>query len=231
MIGTQSYTTSHAHDLADNVTGITYPSGRIVTYARDAMGRVVTVTTKADALATPVTVADNIAYEPFGPLAALDFGNGQTATLSHDADYRLTGIATTDVSTDVQDLVLGHDAASNVTSIDDVLDIARDQGFGYDALHRLTSATGAYGSITYGYDATGNRTSRTIGAVTETSTIAAASNRLTQIADGATTRTLGYDSAGNLTTDTTGSTTTTIAYANDNRPSAVTASGLSHAGS
>ena len=57
VIGTQSYTTSHAHDLADNVTGITYPSGRIVTYARDAMGRVVTVTTKADALATPVTGA------------------------------------------------------------------------------------------------------------------------------------------------------------------------------
>ena len=52
----------------------------------------------------------------------------------HDADGRLTGIAT---SPSLQDLTLG-----------------------YDALDRLTSATGSYDSLTYSWDAGGNRSSR-----------------------------------------------------------------------
>ena len=38
VIGAVTYTTKYAYDLADNLTEITYPSGRIVTYTRDTLG-------------------------------------------------------------------------------------------------------------------------------------------------------------------------------------------------
>jgi RHS repeat-associated protein len=203
-IGGIAYVTEYAHDLADNLVEITYPSGRIVSYARDAHGRVTAVTTKADAVAPAVTVATNIAYLPFGPIASFDFGNGQSASFSYDQDYRLTAVDTTDGFTPAQNLALAHDAAGNVAAITDLLDAARTQSFGYDALHRLTDATGAYGDISYAYDPVGNRLTRTIldgTSTTETYTYPLDSNRLLSVTDGTATRSLAYDPAGNAITD------------------------------
>ena len=39
-VGGQSYTTGYAWDLADHLVALTYPSGRIVTSARDGLARV-----------------------------------------------------------------------------------------------------------------------------------------------------------------------------------------------
>jgi hypothetical protein len=44
----------------------------------------------------------------------------------------------------------GHTVDANVASIDDLLESARHQAFGYDAADRLTSATGGYGAL--GFD-------------------------------------------------------------------------------
>jgi YD repeat-containing protein len=112
-IGGIAYDTAYDYDLADRLTRMTYPSGRIVTYERDALGRVAAVTTKADALAPEVPLAADIAYKPFGPVAALDYGNGQAAELAYDLDYRLTDLATSDGFTPVQDLAYGYDPAGN----------------------------------------------------------------------------------------------------------------------
>ncbi|MFO0988472.1 MAG: hypothetical protein U1F37_14055 [Alphaproteobacteria bacterium] len=68
-IGGTLYTTEYSYDLADNLIGMVYPSGRIVTYVRDALGRVTSVTTKNNAAAT-VNVATAITYMPFGPIAS-----------------------------------------------------------------------------------------------------------------------------------------------------------------
>src|SRR5260221_14372383 len=40
IVSGQSYVTANAYDLANHVVQITYPSGRIVSYTRDAMGRI-----------------------------------------------------------------------------------------------------------------------------------------------------------------------------------------------
>jgi YD repeat-containing protein len=138
-IGGEAYVTAYAWDLADNLVGIVYPSGRIVTYGRNSLGRVDEVRTKADAGATEYTVASGIAYEPFGPLAGLVYGNGLEASLAHDGDYRLTDL----------------DVADGVTA-------GRSRTFVYDDLARLVEAEGAYGPIAYAYDEVGNRTSRTV---------------------------------------------------------------------
>ena len=46
------------------MTQITYPSGRIVIYARNANGQVTGVTTKQTSTATVVNVATGITYAP-----------------------------------------------------------------------------------------------------------------------------------------------------------------------
>jgi len=68
----------------------------------------------------------------------------------------------------------------------------------------LTEATDAYGTITYGYDASGNRTSRVVddGSVTtETLRIESTSNRVLTVTEGANVRSLAYDAAGNIVGD------------------------------
>jgi YD repeat-containing protein len=52
-----TYTIGYAYDAAGNITQITYPSGRIVSYARDVLGRISGVTTQANATAPVVTLA------------------------------------------------------------------------------------------------------------------------------------------------------------------------------
>jgi YD repeat-containing protein len=204
-IGGIAYDTAYAYDLADRLVETTYPSGRIVTYERDALGRVSAVTTRADELAPEVTLAGNIAYKPFGPLVALDYGNGQALDLAYDLDYHLTDLDTSDGFTPVQDLAYGYDPAGNVTGIADNLDLARDQSFVYDALHRLTQASGLYGQIDYGYDATGNRESRTVSngtSLTETYFNDLLSNRLESLdRSDATSRAFAYNQRGDTVRD------------------------------
>jgi YD repeat-containing protein len=71
IIGGVGFVTAYAYDLANRVTQVTYPSGRLATYSRDAMGRITGITTQANGAATPATVASGAAYLPFGPRAAL----------------------------------------------------------------------------------------------------------------------------------------------------------------
>ena len=98
-----------------------------------------------------------------------------------------------------------------------------DQGFGYDALDRLTSVT-EFAATSYGYDSRGNRTSK--GGVNYTYSSA---ERLTS--DGV--NSYGYDGVGNVTsadgqtytytpfnlvaTATVSSAATTYAYDGDNQ--------------
>ena len=120
VINNKSYVTAFTYDLADNLISITHPSGRVVTYVRDALGRVTSVTTAASGVTT--AIASNIAYEPFGPVSSMQLGNGLDVALAYDTDGRLTGIDTGNATLDIQDLALGHDAASRITSLADALD-------------------------------------------------------------------------------------------------------------
>ncbi|MEX2648141.1 MAG: hypothetical protein WD673_03910, partial [Alphaproteobacteria bacterium] len=115
------YATAYAYDLADRLTKVTYPSGRIVDYARDSLGRVSGVTTKADAGAQAITVASTLAYKPFGPLSGLVYGNGLAATLGYDQDYRLSDLDTVSGPTVIQDLAYGYNGRDDATTITDTL--------------------------------------------------------------------------------------------------------------
>jgi RHS repeat-associated protein len=200
------FTTFYAYDLADNLTAITYPSGRVVTYLRDALGRVSEVRSRPTPGGADVTLASTVAYLPFGPVSGLAYGNGLVLARAFDLDYRMTAQAVTATGVTAQDLGYGYDPASNITATNDNRVPARSQGFTYDALDRLTQGTGLYGQLGYTYDAVGNRLTRGKagpGGFTETSVIGANDNRLVSVTGGAVARNFTYTAAGHVTGDGT----------------------------
>jgi RHS repeat-associated protein len=108
-----------------------------------------------------------------------------------DLDGRLTRYP---LGADVR--TLGYDDAGRITTMTHALDPSLDRQLGYDDLDRLTSIAGGGATRTYGYDASGNRTS----AMTDTYVTSPSSNQLVEI-DGDSARTFSYDAMGNMTSD------------------------------
>ena len=208
-IGAIAYNTSYGYDLAGNVTRLTYPSGLIVNYQRDGRGQVSGVTIQANAAATPASLASNIAYMPFGGLQSATLGNGVQLTNGYDLDYRLSTIQAAGATT-LQNLTLGYDPASNVSSIADGVSASLSQTFQYDLLGHVTKGTGAFGTDNYTYDAMGNRLTRSLvnGATSSTTyTYTTASTRLASAATGSSSLSYTYDAMGSVTARKLGNTT------------------------
>jgi RHS repeat-associated protein len=202
MVAGRTAMTSYTYDLADHLTSMTYPSGDLVTYTLDGLGRIASATYTSAATGTVTTLAHSLSYAPFGPLTGLTYGNGIVSVSTYDRDYRLTGLVSTG-NASVQNLAIAYDAASNIVSIGDGVNSMRSQTFSYDADNRLTGASGAYGSLSYTYDADGNRTSLHSAGGTTVYSYASTSNELLSTTSGTTTRSLTYTANGNVATDTT----------------------------
>ena len=182
----------------------------MVTYAYGSDGRVSQVSvTPAGGAAT--TVLSNLAYTVDGQVLSWTWGDGSTYQRSYDAYGRLTGyplgkLGGTGNAAGVW-RTLGHDAGLNLNAYTHVdgsgaAKPALDQGFTLDGLDRLTGATNSSTAYGYAYDASGNRTQRTIGGNTYTNTVEATSNRLSTVqVPGLGSVTYTYDNAGNLTGD------------------------------
>ena len=183
-------TIAYQYDAADLLTRITYNALHQVDYARAVNGQVQTITQTTGG--GPVeTLASDIQYQPFGPLQSLTYGNGLVWTRSFDLDGRLTGQTTGTL----QSLAYAYDPVGNLTGLTDALNSAHSQSFGYDALDRLVSAAGPYGTLTYTYDPTGNRQSEIHDANTTHYQYGLTDQRL-QAQTGAVTKTYAYDAAG-----------------------------------
>ncbi len=78
----ESYTTGYPYNADGDLSVLTYPSGRTVTYQRDAAGRIAGMQTAAGGPSQ--TLASNGAYLPFGPVTAMTFGQGVSMTRSYD---------------------------------------------------------------------------------------------------------------------------------------------------
>ncbi|HTV05750.1 MAG TPA: hypothetical protein VME86_10325 [Acidobacteriaceae bacterium] len=94
--GTIHLTTTYSYDLANGIASITYPSGTLVSYPRDTMGRINTVTEKPSGGASATVVA-SVAYEPFGPDSGYRTGAAGQETRSFDQDYRLTNVTVSSI--------------------------------------------------------------------------------------------------------------------------------------
>ncbi len=187
-INGQVLTTSYQYDGAGLIEQITYPSGRVVAYGRNAAGEVSSVSTTHGG--TTTSLAAQVERAPFGPVTAMLHGNGLTETRSLDLNYRTTAISVPGVHS----LSYSYTADSNISDISDLLTPSLSQSLTYDAVDRLAGADGSYGLLDYTYDASGNRTSFAADGVTQTYDIRYSNNWLLEA--GAVTN--SYDDNGNM---------------------------------
>ena len=180
-------------DAASNVSSITYPSGTLVGYTRDSMGKVTSVTAKPPG-GSVSNVVTSVTYEPLPefaatgapPVTGLSFGNGITGNYGFDAAYRPTTRVDSGTSA-VLNLNYGYYANDSVQTITDAVNPANTQNMTYDTLDRLktaTSGTGGYGSYSFTWDPVSNLKTQIINATTTTDSYTAGTNRLSKIVTG-----------------------------------------------
>ena len=173
-LGGHVFTTSYTWTSFDAQATITAPSGRVVSYSYDSIGRVLGATSGAQ------TLVSGRSYRADGALTSQTFGNGVAEARGYDTAGRLGSWTIGSIET----RTYGRDLIGNITSIT-YGGAARN--YGYDAINRLTSEPGQ----SFGWDGNGNRTSDATGSYSYTSS----TNRLTASPVGS----VGIDAAGNTT--------------------------------
>ncbi len=163
--GTASKTTSYAYDLAGDMTSLTYPSARTITYTYDSAGRPSEAQDTTNninyVLGSCADGVDNdgVCYAPNGSVAQEQNGTNLVSTYIYNTRfqpcwmYGTTGTAlptnTTCTSGDpgpgnILDLQynfnLGAGDNGNVVGITNKRDSTRTQSFTYDQLNRIVTA-------------------------------------------------------------------------------------------
>ena len=82
-------TVKYGYEGSGRVTSITYPSGRIVSFAHDR-GYLSAISLQANASATPQPLLSDIQSEPFGPVSSWKW-HMASGTQSHERVYDLSG--------------------------------------------------------------------------------------------------------------------------------------------
>jgi RHS repeat-associated protein len=253
-MGGAGVTTAYAYDQAGRPQSITYPSGLMVAYKRDAQGNISRVDVTPPG-GSAVHMASSVTTQPFGPDSKVVLHNGITETRVYDQDYRLQNVTASGNAT-LENLGYSFDQASNVTTITDTVNAANSQTFTYDNLNRLYTATainpGGYGRLSWSYDGIGNRQQQIANNVITSYAYDPASSRITGITEGSNpavpvvtgpngtvtsippanasaAASFTYNSAGRLASVTSGTTTATSAYDDWGQRISKTAGGITTA--
>ncbi len=135
-------------------------------------------------------------------MKSFNHGNGLATTNTHTLDYELSRCQVTDGTLALIDKSYTRSDKLNITSIADAVAAGNSLALWYNKSNRLQNADGPWGSKTFYYDGTGNRTYEITGSVTDTLGYPGSSNRISNVLTGTTTtRTFTHDGAGNITTD------------------------------
>ena len=223
--GSPTLTLSMTYDLADRVLRITYPSGRWADYARDAQGRVETITMLRSGAPSVTTLTSAMTYEPFGALATATLGNGQVHAQVRDDTGRMTGRRyQTAASANIWSVAYSYDADDNIAAITDLIQSSRDLALQYDGVNRLSRvnmSTGATRREDYIHDVGGNRVRvERRAAITDVSPTSqdtysrtSGTNRIASMTTPAGTRSFTHDGRGNLSAeDRPGTNDVTVGY-------------------
>jgi len=118
------YTTQYTFNKDNNLTSITYPTGRTVTYTLDVTGKTTQVSTALND--NPKTLASSITYLPYGGITGLTYGNTLSLTHGYDNQYQTSSIAVGSV----MNRTYTYDPNGNVASIVNMDPLASDENAG-----------------------------------------------------------------------------------------------------
>lgn len=220
VISSTTYTTTYAYNLGNELTSITYPSGRVVAQNYDSVGRLCSVGASGSGCSSGTRYADSFTFNTAQQVTAFNYGNGVAASFGYSADrLQMTSLSYAKSGTTLFGLNYYYKTDSTYCStgtsgnngqiqcIQDTVDSGRTAHYTYDALARLSTAT-TNGSTPYPawglsgtYDRYGNRTAQSIASgctgiscPTNSVSVSATTNRITGSP-------YAYDSNGNMTND------------------------------
>lgn len=188
-LGNISWLIDPIYNALGQVDSVTYPSGKSVSYAPNALGQA----TQVGDYATGAT------YYPNGQLEGYTYGNGLTFSQTLDAQQRPEYQTVTRSGTNLLNHLYQYDANHNIETIGDLVVPAKNISLTYDGLDRLDTAAGFWGTGSFEYDSLGNIEKKTLGNQSLTYAYNT-SNRLTGITGGVS-RSFGYDTRGNITSN------------------------------
>ncbi|NQZ13161.1 MAG: hypothetical protein HRT35_38950, partial [Algicola sp.] len=151
----QTFELKYGYDSLGNQSTLTYPSGRQISYAPNALGQ----PTKAGDFATGPS------YHANGTLTDFTYGNGLKYNLTLNNRQLPEHLKTLKGSTSLTHLQYTYDGNGNTSSITDHKDTTYNIAMGYDGLDRLTAANGKWGAASFTYDTMGNITSKSMGSM------------------------------------------------------------------
>ena len=102
-----TFETVYGYDASTaDLNAVTYPTGTVLTYQRDADGRISGISADGQ------SIVSNITYQPFGPVSTMTLG-GLSVIRSFDQRYQVSGIA----AGTVMNRTYTYDGAGNVRTI------------------------------------------------------------------------------------------------------------------
>lgn len=217
------------YDAVGRRTKRTDQDGNVEGYVYDAQGRLDTMTNGMGQLIV------NYQYDDAGRLHRKTLGNGVYTTYDYNSAGQVTNLTSVKAdSTVLSAFAYGYDQSGRRTSMrvnqprPGLPGGSWTESYGYDPLGQLTSVdysappngTPGVSSVTYAYDAAGNRTQVQGDGGTAFTDVYAA-NALNQYSS-AGAATLSYDADGNLTTNIESSVATAYGYDAENRLVTVT---------
>lgn len=189
--GGQTHTTGYEY-RAGLLSRLTLPSGKQVSYSRNAAGQVSQIQVTSEGQTR--TVARDLIYYPFGGLQSYTDGAGQTHRRAQDLDGQ-----TSSYTLGSNNWLVIYDDAGRITGQMDTGNAANSGLYNYDALDRVINATLPQTSYGYRYDAVGNRTQQLMGSSSRTYSMASNSNQVSTLSNPS--QTLSYDANGSLISD------------------------------
>ncbi len=200
--GTLTLAVGYSYTTGGQVSSVTYPSGRVVSY-RYEQGRLKSISLAPTASGTVQTLVSDVQYSPFGGARSWQW-NLNAGPVTHERVFdsygRLVryplGKVVRDLSYDAADRISAY---THYDAVSGAKQTALDQLFSYDELGRLTGATQGTQNWVYAYDANGNRTQASNPSGTRVYTTESTSNRLSSLSNPL--RSFSYDQAGNTLSD------------------------------
>jgi RHS repeat-associated protein len=148
------FVSSSTFDALNRPVTLISPDGSVIRPVYDDAGKLDQVTVNLRGAAATTQFVTHIEYNAKGQRTQINYGNGAATTYSYDPEtFRLTELKTTRSSDKAlfQDLTYSYDTVGNITSIADAAQqtiyfsnqvVSANEGYTYDAIYRLISASG-----------------------------------------------------------------------------------------
>ena len=189
----RTYEFTYGYTPEGFLTTASMPFAGSVSFAPNGLGQPTGLTIGGN------TVASLGTYFPNGAPQAMSFGNGYAYSAVQNARQLVASAQTVSGSVNAINRTYAYDAVlPRLTGITDNAVSGENRAFTYDALGRLSTASGPWGSGSYTYDLLGNLRSWAQGSSTHTTVWDTAKNRPSSATTtGLGTRAIVYDARGN----------------------------------